>query len=123
QVHLRQIGSVRAAEVNEVSEWLAALVREHDLPQKLFLLHQFSFTMLQNRELIEARPELWTVIQMDGQGTIPKKYDTWNALTRGWADHPWDWGWKNFTIEDKPGPIPPAEVLELTPTPVFVSYQ
>ncbi|HUG74350.1 MAG TPA: hypothetical protein VMM81_01555, partial [Acidimicrobiia bacterium] len=47
QVHLRQIGSVRAAEVNEVSEWLAALVREHDLPQKLFLLHQFSFTMLQ----------------------------------------------------------------------------
>jgi hypothetical protein len=123
QPHLRQIGRVEAAEVNETSEWLAALVREHDLPQKLFLLHQFRFTMLQNRELIEGRPELWTVIQMDGQGLVSDKYATWNALTDGWESHPWDWGWKNFTIEDNPGPIPPSEVLELIPTPVFVSYQ
>ncbi|MEX2322976.1 MAG: hypothetical protein WEA29_04305 [Acidimicrobiia bacterium] len=123
QVHLRQIGRVGAAEVNEVSEWLAALVLEHDLPQKLFLVHQFRFTMLQNRELIEARPELWTVIQMDGQGLISDKYATWNTLTDGWEDHPWDWGWKNFTIEDSPGPIAPSEVLELVPTPVLVSYQ
>jgi hypothetical protein len=123
QFHLRQVGRVEAAEVNEVSEWLAALVREHELPQKLFVLHQFRFTMLQNRELIEARPELWTVIQMDGQGLISDKYETWNALTAGWEDQPWDWGWKNFTIEDDPGPIPPSEVLELVPTPMLVSYQ
>lgn len=123
QVHLRQVGSVAAAEVNETSEWLAALVRDNALPQKLFLLHQFRFTMLQDRETIQARPELWTVIQMDGQGLISDKYGTWNALTGGWESHPWDWGWKNFTIEDKPGPIPPSEVLELIPTPVFVSYQ
>jgi hypothetical protein len=81
QVHLRQVGRVEASEVNEVSEWLAALVRQHELPQKLFVLHQFRFTMLQNRELIEARPELWTVVQMDGQGLISDKYGTWNALT------------------------------------------
>lgn len=123
QVHLVQVGSVRAAEVNEVSSWLAALVREHHLPQKLFLLHQFRFTMLPDRELIEAPPELAVVIQMDGQGTIPDKYATWGAVTRDWEEHPWDWGWKNFTREDIPGPIPPSEVLELTPVPVFVSYQ
>lgn len=123
QVHLVQVGTVQASEVNEVSEWLAGLVRDNNLPQKLFLLHQFRFTMLQDRETILAPPELAVVIQMDGQGTISDKYGTWGALTAGWETHPWGWGWKNFTIEDKPGPIPPSEVLELTPTPVFISYQ
>jgi hypothetical protein len=123
QVHLRQIGQVDAAEVNEVSEWLASLVRENALPQKLFLLHQFRHSMLQDRERIQTPPELAVVIQMDGQGTIPNKRATWDTLTSGWEEHPWQWGWKNFTIEDVPGPIPPSEVLQLVPTPVFVSYQ
>ncbi|HKZ20861.1 MAG TPA: hypothetical protein VJQ57_12190, partial [Acidimicrobiia bacterium] len=49
QVHLRQIGSVEAAEVNLVSEWLASVVRDNNLPQKFFLLHQFRLDMIENR--------------------------------------------------------------------------
>ena len=41
QKHLRQIGSVGVDEVNRVGAWLAALVREHDLPAKVLTLHQF----------------------------------------------------------------------------------
>ena len=124
QVHLRQIGSVEAAEVNRVSEWLAGVVREHNLPQKFFLLHQFRLDMIENRQLVQTHPELATVIQMDGQGPLHTKYETWNALIPGTEGSGIYWGWKNFYDEDlPPGGATPAEVLALDPVPVYVSYQ
>ena len=122
QVHLRQIGTVDAAEVNQVVRWLAEIVREEALPQKLLIVHQFRFTMITNRELIETPPELAVVIQMDGQGSQGAKDSTWNALTRGTEESGYRWGWKNFYDEDIPT-ASPARVLALTPVPVFVSYQ
>jgi hypothetical protein len=124
QVHLRQIGSVEAAEVNQVSEWLAGVVRDHNLPQKFFLLHQFRLDMIENRQLVQTHPELATVIQMDGQGPLHTKYETWNALIPGTEGSGIYWGWKNFYDEDTPrGGATPAEVLALDPVPVYVSYQ
>jgi hypothetical protein len=121
QIHLRQIGSVDAAEVQEVADWLAALVREHRLPQKLLVLHQFRFSMLPDRDDVVAPPELAVVVHMDGQGPIGTKYETYAAITAG-AEDRWWWGWKNFYDEDAPTPTP-EQVLELDPLPVFVSYQ
>ncbi len=122
QVHLRQIGTVDAAEVNQVSEWLAGLVREEALPQKLFLIHQFKLSMITNRETIEIRPELATVIQMDGQGPLGSKYGTWAALKSAGDNPGWWWGWKNFYDEDSPMAIP-QQVLDLEPIPVLVTFQ
>ncbi len=123
QVHLRQIGRVDAAEINQVIDWLADLVRDNGLPQKLLLIHQFRFTMIQNRETIRGRPELQLVIQMDGDGTWAQKDETYDLLTAGTEDAPWLWGWKNFFDEDEPGPPPPEHVLGQDPVPVFVSFQ
>jgi hypothetical protein len=124
QVHLRQIGSVDAAEINTVVEWLANLVREQNLPQKYLLLHQFRLDMITNRDLINTPPELAVVIQMDGQGPLSTKYDTWNALTASTEDNGFRWGWKNFYDEDTPrGGATAEEVLALDPVPVYVSYQ
>jgi len=121
EVHLEQIGSVRAAEVNQVVHWLADLVRDNALPQKVLLIHQFDPIMLPDRELIELRPELATVIQMDGHGTLELKMGSWNRLTAGDGARFW-WGWKNFYKEDRPTPTP-EDVLRLSPVTVFVSYQ
>lgn len=122
QVHLRQIGSVDAAEINLVSEWLAQIVREEGLAQKYFLVHQFRFSMITDRERIQTPPELFTVIQMDGQGPLPTKYETYSAITAGQEDVGWAWGWKNFYDEDSPMATP-EEVLAVEPVVVFVSFQ
>jgi hypothetical protein len=121
QFHLRQIGSVAAAEVQEVADWLAELTRAERLPQKLLVLHQFRFSMLPDRDTIVAPPELAVVVHMDGQGPITAKYDTYDAITSGVEDR-WLWGWKNFYDEDVPTPTP-AQVLALDPVPVLVTYQ
>jgi hypothetical protein len=123
QVHLRQVGHVRAAEVNTVVDWLADLVRDNGLPQKLLLVHQFKFSMIENRETLKRRPELQMVIQMDGQGPIPTKDETYAALTAGAGDAHWRWGWKNFFDEDSPETASPAYTIAHDPVPVFVSYQ
>lgn len=123
QVHLEQIGTVDASEVNAVAEWLADIVRQEVIPQKLFLVHQFRDSMITNRDDLVAPGELAMVIQMDGQGPLPVKIDTWDALTAGWnQDTGFSWGWKNFYDEDVPRATP-AEVLQLYPVPVFISYQ
>jgi hypothetical protein len=121
QRHLRQIGSVEAAEVQEVADWLAELTREHRLPEKLLVLHQFRFSMLPDRDTIVTPSELAVVVHMDGQGPLGAKYETYDAITAG-AEDRWLWGWKNFYDEDVPTPTP-EQVLALDPTPVLVTYQ
>ncbi len=119
---MRQVGTVDAAEINRVSEWLAGLVREEALPQKLLIVHQFHFSMITNRHRIETPPELAVLIHMDGHGTQGHKQDTWDALTAAPDADGFYWGWKNFYDEDSPT-AGPDRVLNLTPTPVFVSFQ
>ncbi len=122
QVHLEQIGTVDAAEINRVVEWLAGIVRENALPQKLLVLHQFRHSMITNRELVDTPPELAVLIHMDGQGQLNLKYNTWNALTVQPDADQFYWGWKNFYDEDSPMATP-QQVIELAPNPVFVSFQ
>ena len=122
QRHLRQIGTVDAVEINEVVDWLAAIVREEALPQKLLILHQFRFSMITNRPVVKTPLELAVLVHMDGQGSLPSKYNTWNALTSQSDVNKFYWGWKNFYDEDSPVATP-AQVLALSPSPLFVSFQ
>ena len=122
EVHLRQIGTVDAAEINQVVAWLAGVVREEGLPQKLLILHQFRHSMITNRDQVEMPPELAVLVHMDGQGPLQTKYGTWNALTGQPDADQFHWGWKNFYDEDSPMATP-EQVLALTPNLVFVSFQ
>ena len=122
QVHLVQTGQVTAAEVNTVVDWLADLVRDNSLPQKMLLIQQFQSRMILDRETLKQRPELQMIIQMDGQGPIPTKDDTYGFLTEGTEDAHWRWGWKNF-FEMDPETATPAYTIAKVPVPVFVSYQ
>lgn len=122
QVHLRQIGSVTGAEADAVAAWLAELTREHDLPQKMFVLHQFASSMITNREVVRTdRPELQVVVHVDGQGTPGGKAGTWNLLRQG-ADPGLAWGWKNFYDEDVPM-LTPEQTWGVAPRPDLVTYQ
>ncbi|MCM0641456.1 hypothetical protein [Cellulomonas wangsupingiae] len=121
QVHLRQIGSVGIDEVNATAAWLAQLTRERALPQKMFVLHQFSLRMISERERLDtSHDELAPLIHVDGQGGQPAKAGTWAALRN--AAPPVHWGWKNFYDEDVPM-LDPAQTFAVQPVPDLVTYQ
>jgi hypothetical protein len=122
QLPLQQIGSVSIAEVNQTAQWLADLTKQYNLPQKLFLLHEFRLTMLPDRNQLDTSyPQLAYVIQMDGQGTQPNKLTTWNNVI---ANPPPNvsFGWKNFYLKDSPLRTP-QQTMQLMPQPRYVSYQ
>jgi len=122
QRHMEQIGSVTAAEINEVSAWLADLTETHELPQKMLLLHQFKHSMIQNREDIDtSREELAMVLHADGHGSPDLKLGTYESLQEGLDEDIW-LGWKNFYDEDSPT-FTSEETFEVEPKPWFVSYQ
>ena len=62
------IGGVTAAEVNTVATWLDGIVREGNLPQKLFVLHQFTADMITSPESLVTPPGLAVVQHIDGFG-------------------------------------------------------
>jgi len=122
QRHLKQIGSVKASEINDVSSWLADLTRDAGLPQKMLLLHQFRTSMITKRSSLDtSHDELALVIQMDGLGSQPAKRATWRALRKAAPDGI-VFGWKNFIDEDRPM-IGPKATMAITPEPRWVSFQ
>ena len=120
------IGSTDAATVNEVSEYLARIVRIHDLPQKLLLVHQFTDGMVTDDKAIVARPEIALVSNIDGFGTPEVKISVYKQLTTALAapgvDAGQHIGVKLFFHEDE-RMLSPKSVLSLHPRPDVVVYE
>lgn len=119
QVPAQVIGSVRAAEVNRVSGWLAGLVRRRDLPEKPFVLHQFRTTMLPDIGRISPRPGLALVQHVDGFGTPGQKLATYRTVAR---PRQFRMGFKLFYDEDT-RLLGARDVRRIRPVVRYVSYQ
>jgi hypothetical protein len=120
QVPGNVIGSVEAREVNATSEWLAQIVTDGDLPEKLLLIHQFTDDMVDDTQLRE-RPGLSIVLNADGFGGQPIKKAKYRAFTR--SPRPFlHRGFKLFYREDT-GLMSPRQVLRLKPPPDVVIYE
>ena len=119
------VGTVDADEVNAVSEYLTGLVRTHELPPKVLVVHRYTWRMVTRADAIEPLPEVQIVMDMDGWGPPAQKYATYNAYI---APEPVQFtGFKLFYKNDikRPGSrlLTPEEILELLPRPSFIQYQ
>jgi len=115
------VGQVSAAELNQVSAWLSNLVIENDLPEKMFIVHQFQVRMITNREDLIDRPGLAEVIHADGFGGRAIKQNTYSLIK---VEYPFYNGFKLFIDEDT-WMYQPQDVLNFTenPVPDLVTYQ
>jgi hypothetical protein len=120
QVPGQVIGHVEAREVNAVSAWLSKLAVRRKLPQKLFLIHQFTNDMVDDTQLKE-RAGLAMVLNADGFGTRPlkkAKYKSFTSSPRPFFGE----GFKLFYHEDT-NLMTPRQVLRLRPPPDVVVYE
>ncbi len=120
QVPGKVIGSVTAAEVNQTSADLAQLTKANNLPEKLFVIHQFTDGMVTNPELVAKRPGLATVFNVDGFGAKANKVGKYKALVVG--KERFHHGFKLFYKEDL-GLMTPKSVMALVPRPDLVVYE
>jgi hypothetical protein len=116
----QEIGSTDAATVNEVSRYLAGVVRRHDLPQKLLVVHRFTSDMIENEHQLERNPGVALVVNVDGFGEQSNKIAKYHEFTR---DLPRRFnGFKLFYNEDV-NLMKPRQVLRLRPEPDLVVYE
>jgi hypothetical protein len=113
------IGSVSAAEVNEVSAYVAKIVADNHLPEKLFMVHQFQIRMIPDRDRVVNRVGLATTFHMDGFGSQSEKLATW-GFTR--INAPFHNGFKLFLRQDT-NLFTPTQVSALSPRVDLVTYQ
>jgi len=116
-----RIGTVDGREVNDTIDYIDAIVRAHRLPRKLLIVHQFTPSMITNKQLIRGTDNVQVVLHMDGFGPLVQKRGSYDRMV---ADLPAGalTGWKNFFDEDRPTPTP-SQTLANNPSPMFVSFQ
>ncbi|MEA4851156.1 MAG: hypothetical protein VB126_06845 [Paludibacter sp.] len=119
------IGTMDAEDVNYCSEYLATLVKKHNLPPKILIVHRFTRGMLTNYRHIKLRPEVQIVINMDGWGAPALKNNTYRQYVYREPVH--FTGYKLFYKNDLKNPprrlLTPDELMKQTPQPVYIQYQ
>ncbi len=118
------VGSFDAADINYTAEYLAKLVKENNLPPKVFVIHRFTQNGVKNYKQIKTRPEVQIVMDMDGWGHPPLKINTYRQYI---YKEPVEFtGFKVFYKNDMKNNgrlLTPKEILALKPQPVYIQYQ
>jgi hypothetical protein len=124
QVPGRNLGWTTGEELNSVASYVSDLVRQHDLPEKVLIYHQFHATSVREEGGLRPHPGVVLIKSVDGVGVPQDKKETWNRLTQNLPHHVYS-GFKLFFDEDtRGGPLmAPADVLGLRPQPSYVLYE
>jgi hypothetical protein len=117
----QEIGSVSARMVNRVTRYLTGITREHDLPQKLVVVHQFTDSMVRHKDDLKVRPGVDMVLNADGFGTPDAKRSKYEELSPSRRSGLFP-GFKLFYHEDT-NLMSPKQVMRLRPRPRFVVYE
>ncbi len=119
------IGTFDATDVNYAASFLAGIVDEYHLPTKVLVVHRFTEAMVTHYKQIRPLPEVEIVMNMDGWGSKAKKIGTYNAVI--YPEPVQFTGIKLFYKNDlrppSTGMLTPAEILKLTPAPIYIQYQ
>ncbi len=119
------IGTMSAADINFAANYLAAIVRQDNLPPKILVVHRFTEKMVTDSQNITPLPEVEVVIDMDGWGTPAQKIKIYKEVVTGYPVQ--FTGLKIFYKNDLLSPstrlLTPKEILDLTPQPSYIQYQ
>ena len=115
-----EIGWTTGAVVNRVSAYLAKIVAQNDLPQKLLVLHQFTPDMIRKRGDIKPRDGLAITFHIDGFGGRAAKLSKYHAFS---MKRPFFNGFKLFLDEDVDMFSPREVMRKLKPRPDLLTYQ
>ncbi len=121
----KKIGTYDASDINYVSDYLAKIVRDNNLPPKIFVVHRFTQAMVTNYRNIKTRPEVQIVMHMDGWGEPAKKINTYRTFIH--REPVQFTGFKLFYKNDLKRPphkfMEPEDLMKLKPLPMYIQYQ
>ncbi|HEV2529063.1 MAG TPA: hypothetical protein VGT61_11520 [Thermomicrobiales bacterium] len=122
------IGQMDASEITWAQERMAQLSAEMGIPEKIVMVHQFHYTMIENKENIIDVPGVELVIHADGHGDPASKEVTYEVMVTQWIEEiPFFAGFKVWLNNDNGfGDEPrmePTDMMLLNPAPDVITYQ
>jgi hypothetical protein len=114
------IGSTDADVVNAAATYLAKIVRERNLPEKLLIVHRFTDDMIARADRLRQVRGVQTVINVDGFGSTSVKVAKYHSFVS--ATPAMRRGFKLFYKEDVQT-MAPKSVMALSPRPDVVVYE
>jgi hypothetical protein len=114
------IGATDASIVNKVQAYMSHIVKAHNLPQKLLIVHRFTTDMIGHARTLRVYPGVALTVNVDGVGDQANKvsrYDLFSSRKPGRFN-----GFKLFYHEDT-DLMRPRDVLRLIPRPDVVVYE
>lgn len=125
----KEIGSIKAEDVNVAQQLIEDYLEKEGIEQKkIFIVHQFNWRMISNREQVRSDfPRVDLIHNADGFGAPALKMDTYNFVAnarnmpvKGFKlFYPKAWKSDGF---DQPL-MTPEQVLSIYPKPVYINYQ
>lgn len=113
-------GVITGDQINAVQAYLEGIVQAHNLPPKLFVIHQFMDQTVVDGDATQRFPDVDLVLNMDAYGDAQGKADKYHLFaTRPYAEHH---SFNVFLQHDAPVATE-ADVMRLTPQPDMVEYQ
>lgn len=121
----KKIGTFNADDINYTINYLTDLVKKHNLPPKILVVHRFTQGMVRNATDIKPTPQVQVVMDMDGWGDKILKRSTWLRYIK---KEPVQFTgfklfYKNDTRKDPDGMYTPDEVANFIPRPIYIQYQ
>ena len=119
------IGTMLGADVNASLNIVEQIVKENHLPPKVVIVHQFTWNMLPNKQVVRSSKLLDVVLDMDGFGPQSLKLSTYKSILKQTPMEKTGFeftGFKLFYKQDT-NLLTPAQVMALKPTPALVVYQ
>ena len=114
------IGSTDADVVNAAATYLAKIVRERNLPEKLLIVHRFTDDMIARADRLRQVRGVQTVINVDGFGSTSVKVAKYQSFVH--TTPAMRRGFKLFYKEDVQT-MSPKSVMALSPRPDVVVYE
>lgn len=120
------LGSMRAEEINWASNELAQISLQQHLPRKVLVVHEWTASVLPDKDGILVNPNVSLVLQSDGFGYVGTKLSDYQAFVQ--RDLLQYGGYKLFfqysgaSAHDTPLQSP-QEVMQVFPQPLFISYE
>lgn len=112
------LGSIRARKVNKAAKKVRTIIRNHDLPPKLLIVHQFRKDAIKGRSNLKRLGDVDVTLNFDGIGRPGAKKAGYRQLSSDTLFN----GFSLFYELDE-NLMRPREVLGLHPEPDYVMYQ
>lgn len=117
-------GRTTGKELDGVARYLADVVAEGDLPEKVLVYHQLAPSIVRRESGLRAHRGVALVKSVDGIGVRAAKVETYRQVNRTTPEHVHP-GFKLFYTEDAEAGrlMTPDQVLALDPQPEYVLYE